>query len=358
MKNVNQSNGYYPTMLLEKYITKTEWKFALLFSGALTVFNMINSSQHLRAINKVHMLLTWAVIFVFLLMAWIVNSVVQVKYGSYLEEKISLRKIFFIFFYNTLLLVFLLVALDVVFLNQIEMIGFKENYTLVGIAFQGIVGICLINIILYAVRSKVENQEVQLQNQMLKTENIRAQYEILKQQISPHFLFNSLSTLHSMIRLNNPNSERYVIKLSEMYRQLLVKRNVDYMSLKEELAFVNDYIFMLNARFGEMLNIEIQIPEKMLSAMLPTFSIQLLLENCMKHNIIAKDKPLYIKIYSSQPAAITVENNRQSKISTVGKSGYGLENLNQRYELLGYSEGVIVSADEETFKVTIKLLDI
>ncbi len=358
MNIVKLSDRITLNMLFEKYITKTEWKFALLFSGALTVFNMINSSQHLRAIDKFHMILTWIVIFIFLLFAWIVNSLVQVKYGSYLEDKISLRKLFFIFFYNTLLLVFLLVALDFVFLNQLEMIGFHENYTLVGIAFQGIVGICLINIIQYAVRSKVENQEVLLQNQMLKTENIRSQYEILKQQISPHFLFNSLSTLHSMIRLNNPNSERYVIKLSEMYRQLLVKRNVDYMTLKEELAFVGDYIFMVSARFGEMLHIDIRIPDQMLSATLPTFSIQLLLENCMKHNIIAKDKPLYIVIYSAEPDTITVENNKQLKISTMGKSGYGLENLNQRYELLGYSDGVTVTEDDEKFKVTIKLLGI
>ena len=88
----------------------------------------------------------------------------------------------------------------------------------------------------------MRSQEILLQNQMLHTENIRSQFEILKQQISPHFLFNSLSTLRSMIRLQNPHSEEYVIKLSEMYRQILIQRNIDTIPLKDELDFVNDYI--------------------------------------------------------------------------------------------------------------------
>ena len=193
---------------------------------------------------------------------------------------------------------------------------------------------------------------------MLKTENIRSQFEILKQQISPHFLFNSLSTLHSMIRLQNPKSEQFVIKLSEMYRQLLVKRQLDFVTVREELSFVNDYIYMLNARFDKMLDITINIPEEIMNRIIPTFSLQLLLENCMKHNVVSYEKPLHIKISMSGSDAIAIENNIQAKVSHVEKSGYGLESLLKRYALLGSPDGVVVHSDAELFRVTIQLLKI
>jgi len=195
-----------------------------------------------------------------------------------------------------------------------------------------------------------------LQNQMLKTENIRAQFEILRQQISPHFLFNSLSTLRSMIRSSNNNAEEFVIKLSDIYRLLLLKKEKDTVTLKEELELIEDYSFLLFARYENMLGIDVDIPENLLNENIPTFSLQLLLENCVKHNIVSKDKPLHIKIYDSGINSVTVENNLQQKVASGDSSGLGLQNLIKRYELLGMSEGVKIFSDKSVFRVKIKLL--
>jgi sensor histidine kinase YesM len=342
---------------LNKGIDKTNWKFAILFSATLTLFNMTFQDQNLKNRSLESIVLTCFLIFSFLLLVWFVNSYLQINSGIYNEKKAPVTNIIVLIICNLILLVLLLLAL-IPLMDGVTFGGVKPNYVFMIILFRGSVGICLVYIIQTAIYSNAKAQEILLQNQMLKTENIRSQLEILKQQISPHFLFNSLATLRSMIRLNNPNSEQFVLKLSEVYRQLLINRQLDAVTIKEELIFVNDYIYMLKARFDEMLCITIDIPENLLSLKLPTFSLQLLIENCMKHNIVSVQKPLKIKIFCPSADTITVENNLQSKVSQFEKSGYGLENLDQRYNLLGWSDSVTVLMDEEMFRVDLKLLTI
>ncbi len=335
-------------------MTRAEWKYAILVSAALTVFNMINDSRGRANIIWSRMVLYWILIFIFLLTTWIANSQAQAVLRKYEKDKVSIINLFIIILANLFILFGLLFFLDLFHLVQIRFIGPRSNYLLV--SYQAIVGICLICIIQFAVYSSMRSQEILLQNQMLHTENIRSQFEILKQQISPHFLFNSLSTLRSMIRLQNPHSEEYVIKLSEMYRQILIQRNIDTISLKDELSFVNDYLYMLHARFENMLNVNIDVPEEYLYCYLPTFSLQLLLENCIKHNVLSNDKPLHIRIFCKAPETLIIENNLQNKVSQVERSGYGIDNLSQRYKLLGCEGGVRIFFDDKTFRVSLKLL--
>jgi two-component system, LytTR family, sensor kinase len=342
-------------MRVKKTLINTDWKLAVLFSATLTIFNMINQNPT-RGVGLVNEVLMWLVIFLFLLVNWLVSSNI-VSFGTHHDSKLSFKKIFFTILSNLFLLIMLIVSIFL--LIGRESFGSQNIYYIfMVIGFRGAVGIGLIYIIQSGLYSNYRAQEVLLQNQMLKTENIRSQLEILKQQISPHFLFNSLATLRSMIRLNNPNSEEFVIKLSEIYRQLLINRQLDAVTVREELSFVNDYIYMLKARFDKMLCITINIPEDLLSMKLPTFSLQLLIENCMKHNIVSSQKPLTIKIFSSSSHTIMVENNLQSKVSQVEKSGYGLENLDQRYNLLGWPDSVNVFTDDGIFRVTLNLLTI
>lgn len=335
-------------------MNKAEWKYAILVSAALTVFNMINDSRGRAHIVWSRMVMYWALIFFFLLITWVANSQIQALLRKIEKDKVSIINLLIILLANLFILFGLLFFLDMFHVVRIKFIGPGSNYLLV--SYQAIVGICLICIIQFAVHSSMRSQEILLQNQMLHTENIRSQFEILKQQISPHFLFNSLSTLRSMIRLQNPHSEEYVIKLSEMYRQILIQRNIDVIPLKDELDFVNDYIYMLNARFENMLTIAIDVPPEYLEYSLPTFSLQLLLENCIKHNVLSNDKPLNIRIYCHAPETLIIENNLQIKVSQVERSGYGLENLSQRYKLLGCENGVRLFSDEKTFRVSIKML--
>ena len=142
-----------------------------------------------------------------------------------------------------------------------------------------------------------------------------------------------------------------------MYRKLLLKRNQDVVDLSEELEFVEDYSFMLLSRFENMLRITTDIPAPLLSHKLPTFSLQLLIENCIKHNALSSDEPLEIKIFSSASGTLTVENKIHPKITQPEGSGYGLQNLIQRYNLLEVRNGVAVFSDAVFFRVTLKLLN-
>jgi LytS/YehU family sensor histidine kinase len=138
---------------------------------------------------------------------------------------------------------------------------------------------------------------------------------------------------------------------------LLLNKEKDTVSLKDELELIDDYSFLLYARYENMLSIDIDIPESILNYNIPTFSLQLLLENCVKHNIVSKEKPLHIKIYDSGINSISVENKLQHKAIHDENSGLGLQNLKKRYDLLGIPDGVQVFSDESVFRVKIKLLD-
>jgi len=335
-------------------VRETNWKVAVLFSTFLPTFNIINS-QHRVGMDLGRTMLTGIVTFCFLIVSWYVSAWLSSFYGNTRGLKAFLKKgIIFLLCYAVLLSLFILIGIFVI--QETRPGEAKSDYSYWLITLKGAVSIILIYIIQYALNSAAKAQEVSLQNEMLKTENLRSQFEILRQQVNPHFLFNSLSTLRAMIRSKDPNCEEYVLKLSEIYRQLLVKRQQDLVSLKEELEFVHDYTFMLFARFGKMLKVTIDIPEELLRYQLPTFSLQLLLENCIKHNVISSEKSLEIKIFSSIADTVTIENRIQPKITREEHSGYGLENLVQRYRLLGLPDGVFIYSDDEIFRVRIKLL--
>ncbi len=343
-------------MKLKSLYGRANWKIAVLFAAFLPLFNIIINSQHRVETNVGRMFLTSLVTFLFLLIAWLVNAflsnILQEKTGA----KNLVSKTLFVLLANAFLLS-LFVVIGIFVLNEFGDESPKNSFSLWLIAFKGGISIALIYIIQYALNSDEKAQAVSLQNEMLKTENVRAQFEILRQQVNPHFLFNSLSTLRSMVRAKDPKAEEFVLRLSEIYRQLLAKHQFDTVTLKEELDFVNDYSFMLSSRFGTALKITIDIPEKNLMLRLPTFALQLLLENCIKHNVISAEKPLEIKIFST-PGFVTIENRLQAKLTEVEHSGYGLANLVERYKLLGFPEdGVFVFSDDDVFRVRLKLLE-
>lgn len=335
---------------IKKYVNN--WKIGVAFSALLPLFGILNQSENQTDLVIKSFLTAWLVSFSFLMIAWFLNSKLTNLFFHTSKKWNLPSKILVIFLANGLLLSLL------IFLNSIgaESINNNKESNFVLMFIRGSVSISMIYLIQYLLNLNARNQSISLQNQMLKTENIRAQFEILRQQISPHFLFNSLSTLRSMIRSSNDNAEKFVIKLSDIYRLLLIKKEKDTVTLKEELELIDDYSFLLFARYENMLNIDIDIPENILNHNIPTFSLQLLLENCVKHNIVSKEKPLHIKIYDSGINSVTVQNNIQQKVASGDNSGLGLQNLIKRYELLGMPEGVNVFSDESVFRVRIKLL--
>lgn len=194
------------------------------------------------------------------------------------------------------------------------------------------------------------------ENLSLKTEKYRAELEQLRKQVNPHFLFNSLSTLRTMIRSRNENSEEFVLHLSSLYRQILQASEDDIVSLDKELDLLSAYIYLMKVRHEDALDLRLEIAPDVRLHSIPIFSLQLLVENCIKHNVVSTTRPLHIRIYQKSPLSITVANNFQPRQDKVYSTGVGLMNLKNRYALLNVGDGVLIGEANGWYEVTLKLI--
>ena len=191
---------------------------------------------------------------------------------------------------------------------------------------------------LYIVTS-IHSQQMLLENQQLQTENIRNRYEALKNQLNPHFLFNTLNTLDGLIGFDDEKAHSYLQNLSSSFRYTI--QNKEITTLKEELNFVKSYTYLMKIRYGENLSIKYNIDEKYCDFLIMPVSLQLLMENALKHNIINDKHPLTICIETSENDTIKVSNTIQPKINTETGEGIGLANLVERYHLFFGKEVII-----------------
>ncbi|QHT71123.1 hypothetical protein GXP67_32960 [Rhodocytophaga rosea] len=197
-----------------------------------------------------------------------------------------------------------------------------------------------------------------LEAEKLKRENIQSQYETLKNQVNPHFLFNSLNTLITIIPENPQLAVAFTQHLSTLYRYILQTKDSELVPLAEEMKIADAYIFLLKARFGDNLMVKTTIGTQEFGQYVAPLTIQMLIENAVKHNIISAGKPLYISIYSQMGAWIVVENNLQKKLTPDPDSTQtGLANIMNRYKLLS-SQNVEVFCTDASFIVKLPLLTI
>ncbi|MCB0804678.1 MAG: histidine kinase [Bacteroidales bacterium] len=191
----------------------------------------------------------------------------------------------------------------------------------------------------------------------LQEENIISQFETLKSQVNPHFLFNSLNVLSSLIFIDQDKAAKFVRQLSKVYRYVLDHKDMDTIVLREELPFIESYIFLLKTRFDQNLQVKIEIPEEKMDHKVAPMVIQLLVENAIKHNVISRLKPLSVSITAtSEDDYLTVSNNLQLKSSTERSSRIGLSNIRKRYDYLS-GKKVDIIHDENHFTVKIPLLN-
>ncbi|MDR2773970.1 MAG: histidine kinase [Tannerella sp.] len=201
-------------------------------------------------------------------------------------------------------------------------------------------------------------QQVMLENEQLNTQNIQVQYEALAGQVNPHFLFNSLNTLSSLIREHqDENALKYINKLSDIFRYVIYADSRSIKTLREELEIIDAYRYLLQIRYEDNLLMNIRIDEKYKPYLLPNLSLQLLLENTVNHNEVSADKPLIIDIYTTGDDRIAVSNLiRQKWDNNSDRHGIGLKNLNRRYQLL-FSKDIVVENNGERFTVRLPLIN-
>lgn len=198
-------------------------------------------------------------------------------------------------------------------------------------------------------------RQTAIRAQQYEKETMQARYESLKNQVNPHFLFNSLNALSNLVYEDEDKAVTFIRQLSLVYQYVLDTQEREVVSLKEELAFLDSYLYLQQIRFGGKLRVK--LPGEHVEAGVAPLALQMLFENAIKHNVISEDDPLSIRVWREE-AFLVVENNLQKRLSGVEESsGVGLENIRRRYEMLGASP-VQVSEDQRFFRVKLPLLNL
>lgn len=212
----------------------------------------------------------------------------------------------------------------------------------------------LIVLVKYAYDSNAEKRKVEFENEVLKRENLNAMHETLKQQVNPHFLFNSLNTLKSLTKNNPDQAVKFIAELSSVYRYMLIHQDKKVVTLGEELDFMRSYLYLLKIRFGEAICTDTQVPDSVLGNTMPPNTLQLLIENAVKHNALSIDKPLHISIFVDE-GYLTVKNTLRAKTVLPASSHLGLNNISSRYLLLK-GKDIVIRKTENNFLVQLPII--
>ncbi|SFC39506.1 Histidine kinase [Flexibacter flexilis DSM 6793] len=194
-----------------------------------------------------------------------------------------------------------------------------------------------------------------VQAERLQKERAQVQFDNLKNQLNPHFLFNSLTSLNSLIFDNQQLASDFLKHLSRVYRYVLQTKDRELVSLSTELDFISNYVFLLKTRFEEMLRIDFDVPEDQLEKQIAPVTLQILIENAIKHNIISESKHLRIHIYI-QNDYLVVENNLQRKTLVEDSNKTGLENMQNLYSFYSADRKVLIEETATSFAVKLPLL--
>ncbi|MDN4753461.1 histidine kinase [Porphyromonadaceae bacterium W3.11] len=208
----------------------------------------------------------------------------------------------------------------------------------------------LFTVLIYVIN---QSQETVTTNQTLAIENLKNKYTALKNQTDPHFLFNSLNTLNGLIGYDDERAHEYVEQLSSVFRFTMKDRSV--IRVSEELEFVASYLYLMQIRYDDGLDIDIQDLDKYHDYYILPFGLQILIENAIKHNVISHKSPLTITVRVVDDRAIRVENNLQPRQVRSKGTGVGLSNLYELYQLMFGREIAIISTDK-FFAVEIPLI--
>lgn len=211
--------------------------------------------------------------------------------------------------------------------------------------------------LLLMIRSMQSVQQLRAEKQMLETDAVKARYAALPQQLDPHFLFNSLNTLIAEIEYEPSVAVSFTQHLSDVYRYILQSKDRETVSLREEMEFLDSYIYLQQVRSGGSLRLDVQIPDVYMDYHVPPLALQLLAENVLKHNHMSEREIMTIRLYTegTEPVRLVMSNLVRPKKQQAVSTGKGLQNLAERYRLL-CGGTVVVRNEGQFFSVSIPLL--
>jgi two-component system, LytTR family, sensor kinase len=221
-----------------------------------------------------------------------------------------------------------------------------------------IVGFC-VNLIfetLYEAEYVLERYKESVEEkQNMQQMSMFQEFDSLKNQVNPHFLFNCFNTLSSLITEDKTKAEKFLNELSKVYRYLLRNNEDGLSTVENEIRFIRSYYQLLQTRHGDAVQLNIEIDKRYESYTLPSLTLQLLVENVVKHNVLSKNKPLMIDIFTTAGNKLVVNNNLQRRTVQIASSRVGLENIRAKYDLLK-QPGFQVMEDEKNYTVVLPLI--
>jgi two-component system LytT family sensor kinase len=203
----------------------------------------------------------------------------------------------------------------------------------------------------------MESSTLNLKAAEFKQIALEAELESLKMQLDPHFMFNNFSTLSALISEDQTLAQHFLEKLSRVYRYMIINVHKNIISVEEELNFANAYFYLIKIRLGENIKMEHNLPDFVMKKGIPPITLQLLIENAIKHNTASRSKPLLISITADENGDLLVENTLQRLNYNIPSTGTGLKNIESRYKLLSDRLPDITEADK-LFQVKLPLMDI
>lgn len=194
------------------------------------------------------------------------------------------------------------------------------------------------------------------EKEKLEKEKLKAELQQLKGIVNPHFLFNNLNSLSSLIAENPQRAQDFLDELTKVFRYLLRNNDTELTTVAQEMNFIQSYYHLLQTRYGQSIKMNIQIDKTHEDLLLPPLTLQLLIENAVKHNRLEKENPLHIDLVTEPGNKLSVKNNLRKRNGTVESTGIGLQNINARYKMLKQPE-VLIEKDDQHFTVIISLID-
>ncbi len=344
---ITHRNGF-----LSNFVIYSKWYTVLILTSIISVvigfvisyfldFRLTGWEYYFRVLLTTFVL--WIGCSTIVIYIWKKYPWILMPFKHLLMEIVAVIVLLFVYFIITLLL----------YIHAHPSISFLESLAVHGIAFI-IIGFTTFFILAIHEAILFYNQwkEHYSKSIRLEKDTIEAQYNLLKAQINPHFLFNSLTSLMSLLE-ENTKAEKYVHILSEYLRYVLMENTHEIVSLQQELMNVENYSFLQKIRFENNLQIHIHVADSVMQKKIPPLVLQMLVENCIKHNVISSKQPLIIKI-ENDDTYITITNNIQKK-SIEPSTGTGIKNIEGRYQFLSAAP-IKISKDAVSFSVSVPLL--
>lgn len=331
--------------------------YSTLFSG-LGVFSFFLLANFPVFSDKVLEALYPVGTLIFFIIAFNLLGYSTIRLSTWVDNQYSMnihRRWKLIFIYTVVMLMFFFLNYGLLVAAKL-LVGAAQPFVFPNGGWRILILVWLVELVilglLSANRSMQHTLTLQQQAAALQEENNIARYTALQNQLNPHFLFNSLNTLIAEIRFNPRNAELFTQHLSDVYRYTLQCQNQRLVTLQDELGFLDSYIFLHQVRLGDCIHVHNDIPEEWKEYKVPPLTLQLLVENVIKHNVIHAGKPMVIELHGEAERPELIITNPVRPKKCVGVSGMGLKNLSARYKLLCNQDIVIIS---ETDKFTVKI---